>query len=76
MVVLHKDRLLRVGYKLVEYVAELYGCAIEVIDSMEKIEEQELVEYIAQIITVFICKLKGKRASQVKKIIKELTADD
>ncbi len=35
-------------------------------------EEQELVEDIIQIITVFSCRLKGKRANKAKKMIKEL----
>jgi len=76
VVVLYKDRLLRFGFEFVEYVAELYGCAIEVIDSTEKTEEQELVEDLVQIITVFSCKLNDKRASKARKIIKELIADD
>ena len=76
VVVLYKDRLLRFGFELVEYVAELYGCTIEVVDSTEKTEEQELVEDLVQIVTVFSCKLNGKRANKAKKIIKELTSDD
>ena len=31
---------------------------------------------IVQIITVFSCKLQGKRANKAKKIIKELIAED
>lgn len=76
VVVLYKDRLLRFGFELVEYLAELYGCSIEVIDSTEKTEEQELVEDLVQIVTVFSCKLNGKRADKAKKIIKELRSDD
>ena len=76
VVVLYKDRLLRFGFELVEYVAELYGCAIEVIDSTEKTEEQELVEDLVQIVSVFSCKLNGKRANKAKKILKELISDD
>ncbi len=76
VVVLYKDRLLRFGYELVEYIAELYGCDIEVVDSTDKTEEQELVEDLVQIITVFSCKLQGKRAHKAKKMIKELINDD
>lgn len=39
-------------------------------------EEQELVEDMIQIITVFSCRLQGKRANKAKKMIKELTEDD
>lgn len=76
VVVVYKDRLLRFGYELVEYIATLYNCDIEVIDTSEKTEQQELVEDMIQIITVFSCKLQGKRANKTKKMIKELIEDD
>ena len=44
VVVLYKDRLLRFGFELIEYIAFLYNCEIEVIDYTEKSEQQELVE--------------------------------
>ncbi len=72
IVVLYKDRLLRFGYELVEYNANLYGCEIEVIDDTEKTEEQELVEDLIQIVTVFSCRLQGKRANKARKMIQEL----
>lgn len=72
VVVLYKDRLLRFGYELVEYIANLYNCEIEVIDSTEKTEEHELVEDLIQIITVFSCRLQGKRANKARKMIQEL----
>lgn len=75
VVVLYKDRLLRFGYELIEYIATLYNCDIEVIDNTEKTEQQELVEDMIQIITVFSCKLEGKRANKTKKMIKELLED-
>ena len=76
VVVVYKDRLLRFGYELIEYIASLYNCDIEVIDTTEKTEQKELVEDMIQIITVFSCKLQGKRANKTKKIIKELIEDD
>ena len=72
VVVLYKDRLLRFGFELVEYIASLYNCEIEIIDNTEKSEQQELVEDLVRIITVFSCKLQGKRASKSRKLIKEL----
>lgn len=54
----------------------LYNCDIEVIDTTEKTEQQELVEDMIQIITVFSCKLQGKRENKTKKMIKELIEDD
>ena len=38
--------------------------------------EQELVEDLIQIVTVFSCRLQGKRANKTKKMIKELLEDD
>ena len=39
-------------------------------------EEQELVEDLIQIVTVFSCKLQGKRVNKAKKMIRELLEDD
>ena len=50
----------------------LYNCDIEIIDNTEKSEQQELVEDLVQIITVFSCKLQGKRANKARKLVKEL----
>lgn len=76
MVVLYKDRLVRFGFELIENIGHKFGTTIEVIDSTEKTEEQELVEDLIQIITVFSYRLHGKRASKAKKMIKELIEDD
>ena len=76
IVVLYKDRLIRFGYELIENLCEKYGTTIEVIDNTEKIEEQELVEDLLQIVTIFSCRLQGKRANKAKKMIKELIEDD
>ena len=76
IVILYKDRLIRFGYELIENLCEKYGTTIEVIDNTEKTEEQELVEDLIQIVTVFSCRLQGKRANKAKKIIKELLEDD
>ena len=75
VVVLYEDRLLRFGFELVEYIASLYNCDIEIIDNTEKPEQQELVEDLAQIITVFSCKLQGKRANKAREFVKELIED-
>ena len=72
VVVLYEDRLLRFGFELIEYVASLYNCEIEIIDNTEKSEQQELVEDLVQIITVFSCKLQGKRANKARKFVREL----
>ena len=76
VVVLHKDRLLRFGFELVENLCKRYGTSIEVVDDTPKTEEQELVEDLVQITTVFSCKLQGKRANKMKKVIAELKDED
>ena len=76
IVVLYKDRLIRFGYELIKNLCDKYGTTIEIIDNTERTEEQELVEDLIQIITVFSCRLQGKRANKAKKMIKELIEDD
>lgn len=76
IVVLYKDRLIRFGYELIENLCNKFGTAIEIIDNTEKTEQQELVEDLVQIITVFSCRLQGKRANKAKKMIRELIEDD
>ena len=49
---------------------------IEIIDNTEKSEQQELAEDLVQIITVFSCKLQGKRANKAKKLIRELIQEE
>ena len=41
-------------------------------DNTETSEQQELVEDLVQIITVFSCKLQGKRANKARKLVREL----
>mgnify|MGYP000802453182 CR=1 FL=1 len=49
---------------------------IEIIDNTEKSEQRELVEDLVQIITVFSCKLQGKRANKAKKLVQELIQEE
>ena len=72
----NKDRLLRFGYELIENLCVKHGTVIEIIDNTERTEEQEIVEDLIQIVTVFSCKLQGKRAHKAKRMIKELMEDD
>lgn len=76
VVVLYKDRLLRFGAELLEEVFAAHNCKIEVIDSTEKTEEQELFEDLVQIVTVFSCRLQGKRAGKAKELVKSLLAKE
>ena len=73
IVVLYKDRLLRFGFELVEYFAELNNVIIEVLDKIDKNQDEELVEDLVQIITVFSCKIQGKRKGITKQILSEFS---
>jgi predicted site-specific integrase-resolvase len=71
--VLHKDRLLRFGYELIEEFAGLHNTKIIIINkNEEKTDEEEFVEDILNIIHVFSCRINGKRSHINKKIIKSL----
>ncbi len=73
IVVLYKDRLLQFGFELIEYFAELNNVKIEVLDKIDKNQDQELVEDLVQIITVFSCKIQGKRKNKTKELIDEFS---
>jgi excisionase family DNA binding protein len=67
IVVNYKDRLIRYGYEIIEELCQLNGVKIEVINYTEdRTYEQELVEDVLSIITVFSSKLYGSRSHKVK----------
>ncbi len=72
IVILYKDRLLRFGNELIEEFCSLFGCKLEIIDNTEKTKQEELVEDLIQIITVFSCRLNGERSYKSKKFLQEL----
>ncbi|QUH26687.1 IS607 family transposase [Serpentinicella alkaliphila] len=69
IVINYKDRLLRFGYELIEQLCLIHGVEIEIINHTEdKTYEQELVEDVLSVITVFSAKLYGSRSYKIKKI--------
>jgi putative resolvase len=65
----YKDRLVRFGYELFEEICNLNNIELEVINHTEdKTYEEELVEDVLSIITVFSAKLYGSRSHKTKKI--------
>ncbi|MFJ7646935.1 IS607 family transposase [Lysinibacillus sp. NPDC097279] len=72
VVVLYKDRLVRFGFEMIEYLCEINGVEIEVIDHTEKTKEEELTEDFIQIITVFANRLYGARSKKTKRLIDEV----
>ena len=73
IVVLYKDRLLRFGFELIEYFASLNDVKIEILDKIDKNQDQELVEDLVQIVTVFSCKIQGKRKVKTKELISDFS---
>ena len=72
IIVLYKDRLLRFGFELIEYFASINNVKIEILDKVDKEEQQELVEDLVQIITVYSCKLQGRRKKNTATLLKEV----
>jgi len=73
IVILYKDRLLRFGFELIEYFARINNVKIEVLDKINKTQDEELVEDLIQIITVFSCKIQGKRKTKTKELIEDFS---
>ena len=73
IVVLYKDRLLRFGFELIEYFARINNVKIEVLDKTNKTQDEELVENLIQIITVFSCKIQGKRKAKTKELLNDFS---
>jgi predicted site-specific integrase-resolvase len=73
IVVLYKDRLLRFGFELIEHFASLNNVKIEILDRIDKTQDEELVEDLIQIITVFSCKIQGKRKGKKKQLLNEFS---
>lgn len=76
VVILYKDRLVRFGYELIEYMCEINGIELEIIDHSEKSKEEELTDDLIQIITVFANRLYGQRSKKTKKLIDEVKNND
>ena len=59
--ILYKDRLVRFGYDMMEYLCQINGVELEVIDNTEYRREQELTDDLIPIMTVFGNRLYGQR---------------
>ena len=75
VVILYKDRLVRFGYEMIEYLCQINGIEIEIIDNTEFTKEQELADDLIQIITVFANRLYGSRSKKTKKLIDEVKSN-
>ena len=72
IIVLYKDRLIRFGYDLIEYICKLNNTKIEIVDNSTISKEQELTEDLIQIITIFANRLYGARSKKTINLIKSV----
>ena len=73
LVVAHKDRLLRFGAELVFSLCEQFGTEVVIINSSEDSSfEDDLVQDVLEIITVFSARLYGARSRKNKKLVEAL----
>ncbi|BAE47831.1 IS607-like element ISCbt4 family transposase [Clostridium botulinum C] len=72
VVILYKDRLIRFGFELIEYLCQINNVELEIIDHSEKSKEEELTDDLIQIITVFANRLYGQRSKKTKRLIEEV----
>ena len=75
VVILHKDRLIRFGFELLETVCKLNDCDIEIVDNTPKTADEELVTDLVNVVNVFGSELKGEQLKLVKQFVEDLKDD-
>lgn len=73
--VLYKDRLVRFGFELLEFLFNEFGVSIEVVNQHFESAQEDLVTDLIQIVTVFSTKLNGKRKNKAQNFKKDLEDD-
>jgi predicted site-specific integrase-resolvase len=73
LVLTHKDRLLRFGAELIFAICESFAVEVVIINATEDSNfEDDLVQDVLEIITVFSARLYGSRSRKNKKIMETL----
>lgn len=75
VVIEHKDRLTRFQYNLIEYFFNNCGVEIELLDSKEHTEQEELVSDMMMLIASFSGKMYSMRARENRRKRKEQQTD-
>jgi putative resolvase len=71
IVINYKDRLIRFGFEIIEQLCEFHDVKIEIINhTKDRTYEQEMVEDILSVVTVFSARLYGSRSHKQKRIVK------
>lgn len=73
--VLYKDRLVRFGFDLLEFLFNEFGVSIEVVNQQFESEQEELVTDLIQTLNFFSANLNGKRKNKVQNFKKDLEDD-
>lgn len=76
IIILYKDRLVRFGFEIIEYLCELNNVKLEIIDNTTTSKEQELTDDLIQIITVFANRLYGSKSKKTQRILSEIKNDN
>lgn len=73
LVLTHKDRLLRFGSDIIFSLCEEFGIEIIIMNASKELTfEDELVQDVLEIITVFSARLYGSRSKKNKKLLDKL----
>ena len=73
LVITHKDRLLRFGSELVFSLCEQFGTEVVIVNASEGASfEEELVQDVLEIITVFSARLYGSRSHRTRQVLDAL----
>lgn len=73
VVILHKDRLVRFGFELIQLLCDLHDVDIEIIDNSERSNEEELTDDLIEITTVFANRLYGSRSKKTRTLIERVS---
>lgn len=73
--VLYKDRLVRFGFELLEFLFNEFGVSIEIVNQQSETEQEELVTDLIQTLNFFFANLNGKRKNKVQNFKKDLEDD-
>lgn len=77
LVIEHKDRLSRFGFKYLEILCKHIGCEIVIINEAND-DKEDLIQDFISVITSFCARIYGQRRTKRKteQLIKELTLED
>ena len=73
IVILYKDRLVGFGFELIQLLCDLHDVDIEIIDNSERSKDEELIDDLIQIITIFANRLYGSRSKKTKTLIERVS---